>query len=216
MEFTFKPCKIHPKHQMVLCCKKCETTICAICTTREHAGHEFLDLEEVCTKNFRIRLEQIRKIRDNVLPQSELQLQKAKETTKETKQNVDILRSVMTEKGTRIKEIVDSILTESLGELETLGDYAVSEMDNQEKEIQKYITKVETIHEESTLSMMSENSEDFLSDIKSIRNISLNTIPTVSKAILTFSDGYLSRNMIKKTVWIFKEANTMTLYNGQA
>ena len=117
MEFTFKPCKIHPKHQMVLCCKKCETTICAICTTREHAGHEFLDLEEVCTKNFRIRLEQIRKIRDNVLPQSELQLQKAKETTKETKQNVDILRSVMTEKATRIKEIVDSILTESLREL---------------------------------------------------------------------------------------------------
>ena len=104
----------------------------------------------------------------------------------------------MTEKAARNKEIVDSILTESLRELETIGDYAVSEMDNQEKEIQKYITKVETIHEECTLSMMSENSDDFLSDIKSIRNISLNTIPTVSKAILTFSDGNLSRNMIKK------------------
>ena len=157
-----------------------------------------MDLEEVCTKNFRIRLEQIRKIRDNVLPQSELQMQKAKETTKETKQNVDRLRSIMTEKAAQIKEIIDSILTESLRELETLGDYAVSEMDNQEKEIQKYITKVETIHEECTLSMMSEKSDDFLSDIKSIRNISLNTIPTVSKAILTFSDGNLSKNIIKK------------------
>ena len=123
---------------------------------------------------------------------------KPRKQQKKRNKNVDRLRSVMTEKAARNKEIVDSILTESLRELETIGDYAVSEMDNQEKEIQKYITKVETIHEECTLSMMSENSDDFLSDIKSIRNISLNTIPTVSKAILTFSDGNLSRNMIKK------------------
>ena len=57
---------------------------------------------------------------------------------------------------------------------------------------------METIHEECTLWM---NSEDFLSDIKSIRNISLNTIPTVSKATLAFSDGNLSRNVIKYQFW---------------
>ena len=198
MTFTFKPCKLHPIHQMVLCCKRCQIPICAICTTKDHDGHGFLDLEEVCTKNFRVRSEQIRKIRDNDLPQSRLHLQEAKETTKETKQNVDRLRSVMTEKAARIKEMVDAVLSESLNELKTSGVSLLKEMENQEKEIEKHVTQVETILEERQLSMVSENSEDFLSDIRTNPNMSLDPIPPVSKKMLTFFDGPVSKDVIRK------------------
>lgn len=198
MTFTFKPCKLHPIHQMVLCCKRCQIPICAICTTKDHDGHGFLDLEEVCTKNFRVRFEQIRKIRDNDLPQSRLHLQEAKETTKETKQNVDRLRSVMIEKAARIKEMVDAVLSESLNELKISGVSVVMQMEKQEKEVERYITKVETLLEERKLSMVSENSEDFLSDVKNRPFMHLNPVPSLSKATLSFFDGPLSKDVIRK------------------
>ena len=205
LTFTSKPCKFHPNHQMVLCCKRCQIPICAICTTKDHAGHEFLDLEEVCTKNFRVRFEQIRKIRDNVLPQSRLHLQEAKETTKETKQNVDRLRSVMTEKAARIKEIVDVVLSEGLNELQTSGVSAVMQMEKQEKEIEKYITKIETVLEERKLSIVSENSEDFLSDIDTLPNRHLDPIPSISRATLTFCDGPISKDLIRTQFGFLKK-----------
>ena len=198
LTFTSKPCKYHPTHQMVLCCKRCQIPICAICTIKDHAGHEFLDLEKVCTKNFRIRFEQIRQIRDNVLPQSRLTLLEAKERTMETKQNVESLKSVMTEKAARIKEMVDSVLSESLKELQISGLFAVMQMQKQEKEIEKYITKVETILEEGKLSMVSENSEDFLSDVNTSPFMHLNSVHSLSKATLSFFDGPLSKDVIRK------------------
>ena len=198
LTFNSKPCKFHPTHQMVLCCKRCQIPICAICTTKDHAGHEFLDLEEVCTKNFRIRFEQIRQIRDNVLPQSRITLLEAKEITKETKQNVERLSSVLTGKAARIKEMVDAVLSESLNELKTSGVSVVMQMEKQEKEVERYITKVETLLEERKLSMVSENSEDFLSDVKTTPFMHLNSVPSLSKATLSFFDGPLSKDVIRK------------------
>lgn len=44
--------------------------------TKGHAGHRFLDIEEVYTKKYKIRNEQIRKIPDDIFPTSRLRLQK--------------------------------------------------------------------------------------------------------------------------------------------
>lgn len=43
--------------------------------TKGHAGHRFLDIEEVYTKTYKTRIEQIRKIPDDILPTSRLRLQ---------------------------------------------------------------------------------------------------------------------------------------------
>ena len=57
---------------------------------------------------------------------------------------------------------------------------------------------METILEERQLSMVSENSEDFLSDIRTNPNMSLDPIPPVSKKMLTFFDGPVSKDVIRK------------------
>ena len=104
----------------------------------------------------------------------------------------------MTEKAARIKEMVEAVLLESLDELQTSGISAVMQMEKKEKEIEKYITKVETVLEEGKLSMVSENSEDFLSDVKTTPFMHLNSVPSLSKATLSFFDGPLSKDVIRK------------------
>lgn len=67
-------CKPHPLQQLVVCCKKCQQAISALCMTKGHAGHRFLDIEEVYTKKYNTCIEQIWKITDDILPTSSLRL----------------------------------------------------------------------------------------------------------------------------------------------
>ena len=70
-------------------------------------------------------------------------------------------------------------------------------MENQEKEIE---TQLETILEE--------NSEDFLSYIRTNPNMSLDPIP-VSKAMLTFFRWPCQQRCDSKTIWILKNSNKL-------
>ena len=194
MRFLSNPCKLHPTNKMVLCCKKCQKAICAICTTNEHEGHGFLDLEEVCTEKFRARFEEIRNIRDNILPQSRVNLGESQRVTKETKDNIEDMKRIMTEKATRFKELVDTILTESLEELKTYEVPAVSGAENQERKMAGYVSRMETLLEQYKTSISSENSEEFLSDMRNTPSVPLDPIPALAKKSLspfTFWEGEL-------------------------
>lgn len=201
MRFLSNPCKLHPIHQMVLFCKKCQKAICAICTTSEHEGHGFLDVEEVCTEKFRARFEDIRNIRDNVLPPSRVNLEESQRITKETKDNIGDMKRIMTEKATRFKELVDTILTESLQELQTYEVPAVSGAENQEEKIVGYVSRMENLLEQYKTSISSENSEKFLSDMKKTPTVILDPIPALATTNLspfTFSEGELRKADIRK------------------
>nr|XP_022346154.1 uncharacterized protein LOC111138466 isoform X2 [Crassostrea virginica] len=201
MRFLSNPCKLHPTNKMVLCCKKCQKAICAICTTKEHEGHGFLDIEEVCTEKFRARFEDIRNIRDNVLPQSRVNLAESQRITKKTKDNIGDMKRIMMEKATRLKELVDTILTESLQELQAYEVPAVSGAENQEEKMVGYVSRMENVLEQYKTSISSENSEKFLSDMKKTPTVILDPIPALATANLspfTFSEGELRKADIRK------------------
>lgn len=89
------PCKLHPSQLLALCCKKCQQAICALCTIKEHEGHGLLDLEEVYTKHHQMRLDQIRRIRDDIIPQCRVRLKEAMNARNETKEYVELMKSIM-------------------------------------------------------------------------------------------------------------------------
>lgn len=78
-------CKCHPDNNIILYCNECKKSICGLCTTDEHSGHNFLNLEKVFTENRNNYLGEIRKIRDSVLPQCLNNL----ETIRKKKRNLE-------------------------------------------------------------------------------------------------------------------------------
>lgn len=191
------PCKLHPRQQLTLCCENCQQAICALCTTKGHAGHVFLDLEEVYTKKYKTRIEHIRKIRDDILPTSRLRLQESRNASLEIKVNLEMLKSSMKEQASQIKGLVDAILTENLQDLHSYETSAVEKLENQEKVLDTYVTEMQAMFEKYKNSMPSENPVDFLSELN--ETVKLEPIPEVLKISQgNFSHGNLSKEEIRK------------------
>lgn len=189
------PCRLHPRQQLNLCCENCHQAICALCTTKGQAGHGFLDFEEVYTKNYKTRIEQIRKIRD-LLPTSRLRLKESRNATLEVKENLEMLKSSMKEQASQIKGLVDIILSENLQYLHSYETSAVEKLENQETALFTYVTQMQALLEEYENSTPS---VDFLSDLNHTLNVKLEPIPEVPKISPgNFSNGKLSKEEIRK------------------
>lgn len=193
------PCKLHPRQQLTLCCKKCHQAICAFCTTKEHDGHGFLNLEEVYTKNYKTRIEEIRKIRDDMLPKSRLRLKESKDATLEAKGNVEILKNSMKEQANRIKVLVDDILTKHLQDLQSYEASTVEKLENQEKVMDSYVTRLQTLLEGYKHSISSSDPTEFLPEMSNTPIVDLDPIPEVKKeSPRNFSGGKLNKDEISK------------------
>lgn len=211
--FSSVPCKVHPKHQMVLCCKKCQQAICALCTIKEHDGHGFLDLEEVYTKKYKTRTEEIRTIRDEFLLNSRLRLQESRNATLELKGNLEIMRNSMKEQASQIKRLVDAILTENLDDLQSYELSAVEKLEKQEKVIETYVTHVQDtcMLEEYKNSMSFGNPVEFLSGINDTLDVKFEPIPEVSKLSPgNFSQGKLNKEEIRKQFGVLTKQTNET------
>lgn len=193
------PCKLHPRQQLTLCCENCQQAICALCTTKGHAGHGFLDLEEVYTKKYKTRIEHIRKIRDDILPTSRLRLQESRNATLEIKGNLEMLKSSMKAQASQFKKLVDAILKENLQDLHSYETSAIEKLENQETVFDTFVTQMQAMLEEYKNSMLSENPVDFLSELNDTFNLKLEPIPEVPKINPgNFSNGKLSKEEIRK------------------
>lgn len=211
--FSSVPCKVHPKHQMVLCCKKCQQAICALCTIKEHDGHGFLDLEDVYTKKYKTRTEEIRRIRDEFLSDSRLRLQESRNATLELKGNLELMRNSMKEQAILIKGLVDAILTENLLDLYSYESSAVEKLENQEKVIETYVTHVQDtcMLEEYKNSMVFGNPVEFLSGINDTLDVKFEPIPEVQKLSPgNFSQGKLNKEEIRKQFGILTKQTNET------
>lgn len=193
------PCKLHPRQQLTLCCKKCQQAICALCTTIEHDGHGFLNLEKVYTKNYKTRIEEIRRIRDDVLPKSRLRLKESKNATLEAKENVEMLKNSMKEQANGIKVLVDDILTKNLQDLQRYEASTVEKLENQEKVMDSYVNRLQTLLEEYKHSISSSNPTEFLPEMSNTPIVDLDPIPEVNKeSPRNFSGGKLNKDEISR------------------
>lgn len=211
--FSSVPCKAHPKHQMVLCCNKCQQAICALCTTKEHEGHGFLDLEEVYTKKYKTRTEEIRRIRNEFLLNSRLRLKESRNATLELKGNLELMRNSMKEQASQIKGLVDAILTENLHDLHSYEASAVEKLENQEKVLDTYVTHVQEtcMLEEYKNSMSFGNPVEFLSEINDTLDVKFEPIPDVQKLSTgNFSEGKLNKEEIRKQFGVFTKPSNET------
>lgn len=209
--FPSIPCKLHPKHQLTLCCENCQQAICALCTTKKHAGHVFLDLEEVYTKKCKTHIELICKIRDDVLPKSRRLLHESMDATLEIKGNLEMLRSSMKEQASQIKELVDTILTENLDDLQSYETSAVKKLENQEKVLFTYVTQMQLMLEGYQNSRPLENPLEFLFEMNDILKVKLEPIPGVPKISLgNFFHGKLNNEEIRKQFGVLTKPTNET------
>lgn len=194
------PCKLHPRQQLTLCCKKCHEAICAFCTTNEHDWHgRFLKLEEVYTKNYKSRIEEIRKIRDDVLLKSRARLKESKDATLEAKGNVEVLSNIMKEQSERIKGLVDDILTKNLQDLQKYEATTIERLENQEKVMDSYVTQMQTLLERYKHSISSSNPIEFLPEMSNTPIVDLDPVPEVKKeSPRNFLVGKLNKDEISK------------------
>lgn len=198
-KLTSVPCKLHSNHLLVLCCQKCHQAICAICTTTEHVGHGFLDLEKVYKENIKTRLDHIRKIRDEIITRSRVCLQKSKKAIEETKEKVETLQSIMQVQESEIKDLVSAVFKENEQVLHRYKVSAVEKLENQERNVENYLSHMQTLLESYKQSISSSNPVEFMSNITETPIKNLDQIPdetTVSPII--FGVGKLSKDEIRK------------------
>lgn len=193
------PCKLHPSQLLALCCKKCQQAICALCTTKEHEGHGFLDLEEVYTKHHQMRLDQICRIRDDIIPQCRVRHKEAMNARNETKEYVELMKSIMKVQAFKIKELVDAILTENEQNLQRFELSVVQKLEDQETALNIYITQMQTLLECHNQSISCANPVEFLSKMNETTIVDFDSIPEIPKINpLVFTDGKLNKDEIRK------------------
>lgn len=91
-----------------------------------------------------------------------------------------MLKSSMKEQANQIKGLVDTISTENLHDLHSYEAFAVEKLENQEKDLDTYVTQMQDMLEEYNNSM-SGNPVEFLSKMNDTLTLKLEPIPEVPK-----------------------------------
>ncbi|XP_061194391.1 uncharacterized protein LOC133202571 [Saccostrea echinata] len=200
MMFWKENCKLHPTKLIDLCCNDCQKVVCSLCTTTEiHKGHHFLDLEKVFTKHKTLRLKDICRIRDDILPKSKDLLEDTKSTIVDMKKHLKNIRESMQEQAKNLKSLVDEVLSKNL---QVLGNFEVSAIDGlstQEETLSAYVSDMHRILEELQISISSFLPSDIMKYMKENGDISISPIPAGAIYPLpVFTKGLLCKEEISK------------------
>lgn len=144
-----------------------------------------------------MRLDQIRRIRDDIIPQCRVRLKEAMNARNETKEYVELMKSIMKVQAFKMKELVDAVLTENEQNLQNFESSAVKNLENQETALDIYFTQMQILLECHNESISCANPVEFLSKMKEI--VDIDPIPEISKINqLVFTDGKLNKDEIRK------------------
>lgn len=134
-----------------------------------------------------------------MLPKSRLRHKESKDATLEAKGNVEMLKNSMKEQANRIKVLVDDILTKHLQDLQRYEASTVEKLENQEKVIDSYVTRLQTLLEGYKHSISSSDPTEFLPEMSNTPIVDLDPIPEVNKeSPRNFSGGKLNKDEISK------------------
>lgn len=105
----------------------------------------------------------------------------------------------MKEQATRIKVLVDDILTKHLHDLQSYEASTVEKLENQEKVMDSYVTRLQTLLEGYKHSISSSDPTEFLPEMSNTPIVDLDPIPEVNKeSPRNFSVGKLNKDEISK------------------
>ncbi|XP_061171085.1 uncharacterized protein LOC133180631 [Saccostrea echinata] len=103
-------CSIHPTRDLEIYCDFCKNPICSKCSTSNHRNHQTSDLEIVYNEKLQQCKDRLTKIREE-------KLNSQTERTEKDEEIFTLMRSAMMQRAQEMKEVVDAVLSDKVGEL---------------------------------------------------------------------------------------------------
>ncbi|XP_048747638.2 uncharacterized protein LOC125659885 [Ostrea edulis] len=136
-------CHIHPEFSYDMACQECKLPVCSRCMKENHKGHTFRNLEDTLKDIEKPCREKIQNAKKNILPKLRDRLKKLSDQRKKSKEERTDIRRRLREDAKQIKDLVDTILQEKLGDLDISDKSLDEEFENQTAIISRFISNYE-------------------------------------------------------------------------
>ncbi|XP_062614740.1 uncharacterized protein LOC134276507 [Saccostrea cucullata] len=191
-------CKIHPTKDIDIFCEECNVPLCSKCSTmQDHRGHQFFDLEIIYTEKFEICHKELSKIHNYFVPISEDLKREVQEDATEVKQIMDSIRTSMKAAAESLKNLVDTVLSENMEELNQIEKSLLEKLKSQEKTFDDYIAYLSDLVKEFQSYLSSTELTNFTTKLP--ENLEIKSIPETTKPVTPeFSPAQYSKGDVDK------------------
>ncbi|XP_062587762.1 tripartite motif-containing protein 2-like [Saccostrea cucullata] len=191
-------CKLHPTKDIDILCKDCNVTLCSKCSTmQEHQRHCFIDLESIYTDKFKLCQKELSKIHNYFVPTSQDLQREVQEDATEVKQIMDSLRTSMKAEAESLKNMVDTVLSENMEELNQIEKSLLEKLKSQEKTFDDYIAYLNDLVKEFQSYLSSTELTNFTTQLS--EDLKIKPIPETKKPVTPeFSSAQYNKSDIAK------------------
>lgn len=143
-------CKVHPDQDSgVLCCQQCEVPVCMKCiSTEKHHGHSFMAASEMVVSMRDKCHEEIAKIKDTIIPNCRLVVQELGKNQDTSKHLLSQVRTTMTSKIRKMKDILDEILSNNMKELTDIEHVLMNEYQDEVHKMNEHLAQLQEVLDE--------------------------------------------------------------------
>ncbi|XP_062608575.1 uncharacterized protein LOC134270350 [Saccostrea cucullata] len=193
-----KKCKIHPTKDIDILCEECNIPICSKCSTmQEHRGHHFIDLETIYTEKFALCQKELSKIHTYFVPASQDLQREVREDATEVKQIMDSIRTSMKAEAESLKNMVDTVLSENMEELNQIEKSLLKKLKSQEKTFDDYIAYLSDLVDEFQSYLSCTELTNFTTQLP--ENLKIKSIPETTKPVTPeFSSAQYNKHDVAK------------------
>ncbi|XP_062583897.1 uncharacterized protein LOC134245639 [Saccostrea cucullata] len=197
-QLPVEKCKIHPTKEIDILCKDCNIPLCSKCSTmQEHHGHIFTDLETIYTEKFTLCQKEISKIHNYFVPTTQDLQKEVWEDATEVKQIMDSIRTSMKAEAESLKNMVDTVLSENMEELNRIEKSLLEKLQSQEKTFDDYIAYLSDLVKEFQSYLSSTELTNFTTQLPN--NLKIQSIPETTKCVTPeFSFAQYRKNDVAK------------------
>ncbi|XP_062583898.1 uncharacterized protein LOC134245640 [Saccostrea cucullata] len=197
-QLPVEKCKIHPTKEIDILCKDCNIPVCSKCSTmQEHHGHIFTDLETIYTEKFTLCQTELFKIHNYFVPTTQDLQKEVREDAKEVKQIMDSIRTSMKAEAESLKNMVDTVLSENMEELNQIEKSLLEKLQSQEKTFDDYIAYLSDLVKEFQSYLSSTELTNFTTQLPN--NLKIQSIPETTKCVTPeFSFAQCRKNDVAK------------------
>ncbi|XP_062579527.1 uncharacterized protein LOC134241499 [Saccostrea cucullata] len=191
-------CKIHPTKEIDIYCKDCNISLCSKCSTMQgHQRHCFIDLETIYTEKFELYQKELSKIHNYFVPTSQDLQKEIREDATEVKQIMDSIRTSMKAEAESLKNMVDTVVSENMEELNQIEQSLLEKLKSQEKTFDDYIAYLSDLIKEFQSYLSSTELTNFTTKLPD--NLEIKFIPETTKPVTPeFSSAQYSKNDVAK------------------
>ncbi|XP_061192382.1 tripartite motif-containing protein 2-like [Saccostrea echinata] len=195
-------CKIHPTKDVDMFCEECQVPLCSKCATKIHQKHTFIDLEVTYAEKIVRCQEEMSRIHDYFLPTSHALHKKNTEEFLQIKTMMDNIRTSMKTEGESLKSLVDTVVSESIKQLDQMEKSLLEDLKTQDKTLDDYITYLNNLVKELHRCLYSTEPQKIIYAKKTI----IRSIPETTKPVTPeFTAGQYSKSDVAELldrIWI--------------